>query len=58
MNRYMKNLTCMGDWTIMRGMKKALIGFVVVSILALAGCGVKSDLARPDASFPRDYPVY
>ncbi|MFQ6702737.1 MAG: lipoprotein [Alphaproteobacteria bacterium] len=54
----MKNLTCMGDWTIMRGMKKALIGFVVVSILALAGCGVKSDLARPDASFPRDYPVY
>ena len=44
--------------SIIRGMKKILIGFVVILSFAVAGCGVKSDLARPDASFPRDYPVY
>ncbi|MDW2995908.1 MAG: lipoprotein [Alphaproteobacteria bacterium] len=38
-------------------MKKIFLGFLVISMLALTGCGVKSDLKRPD-SFPRNYPVY
>ncbi|MBQ8255932.1 MAG: lipoprotein [Alphaproteobacteria bacterium] len=39
-------------------MKKIFIGFIVLSVFALSGCGVKSDLARPDPSFPRNYPIY
>jgi len=44
-------------------MRKIFTGFLVIamllmSVLAVSGCGVKSDLARPDSSFPRDYPVY
>ena len=39
-------------------MKKIILGLMVVSVFALAGCGVKSDLVRPNSSFPRNYPVY
>ena len=39
-------------------MKKIILGILCISILALAACGVKSDLRRPDSSFPRSYPVY
>ena len=39
-------------------MRKIFIGFILFSSLLVAACGVKSELARPDASFPRDYPVY
>lgn len=45
-------------WQYNSGMKKLFIGFIVISILTITGCGVKSDLVRPDKSFPRDYPVY
>ena len=53
-----KNLTAIFIVIIMGIMKKAILGFVIVATLAIAGCGVKSDLVRPDPSFPRDYPVY
>lgn len=39
-------------------MKKAFLGFLLITMLTLTGCGVKSDLQRPDKSFPRNYPVY
>ena len=38
-------------------MKKIFLGFLLVTMLALTGCGVKSELERPD-KFPRNYPVY
>jgi predicted small lipoprotein YifL len=38
-------------------MKKIFLGFLAASILILSGCGVKSELKRPD-DFPRNYPVY
>lgn len=40
------------------GMKKVFLFFVILSTLVVAGCGVKSELERPDPSFPRNYPVY
>ena len=39
-------------------MKKIILGILVVLSLAVAGCGVKSGLERPDSSFPRAYPVH
>ncbi|MDE6481541.1 MAG: lipoprotein [Alphaproteobacteria bacterium] len=30
----------------------------LAALIILTGCGVKSDLARPGDSFPRNYPVY
>jgi predicted small lipoprotein YifL len=42
---------------IIHGMKKIFLGFLVLSVLALTGCGVKSELKRP-GDFPRNYPVY
>ena len=38
-------------------MKKIIIGILVVLSLAVAGCGVKTGLDRPDSSYPRAYPV-
>ncbi|MDE6478476.1 MAG: lipoprotein [Alphaproteobacteria bacterium] len=38
-------------------MQKMFLGFLVIVTLGVAGCGVKSDLARPDG-YPRNYPVY
>ncbi|MBO7643012.1 MAG: lipopeptide [Alphaproteobacteria bacterium] len=38
-------------------MKKVFIAFLVLVSLAVAGCGAKSALYRPDSSFPRAYPV-
>ncbi len=43
---------------IITGMKKLFLGFFIVATLAMAGCGVKSELDRPGDSFPRNYPVY
>lgn len=54
----LNKLTAGGTGCIICNMKKVFIGFIFISILTVAGCGVKSDLARPDPSFPRDYPVY
>ena len=31
--------------------------FIILCLIALAGCGVKSELAH-DKDFPRNYPVY
>ena len=53
-----KNLTQNYAAIIIVGMKKIILGFIIVATLVVAGCGVKSDLRRPDPSFPRDYPVY
>ena len=41
-------------------MKKLIFAVFAVLVVAftVAGCGVKSDLVRPDKSFPRNYPVY
>ena len=39
-------------------MKKTLLGILLIITLAVSACGVKSELARPDESFPRNYPVY
>lgn len=39
-------------------MKKIFTIFIVLGILIISGCGVKSDLKRPDPSFPRNYPIY
>ena len=39
-------------------MKKVFLGFLLITTLATAACGVKSNLSRPDSSFPRNYPVY
>ena len=39
-------------------MKKLFMFFVLMTVLIVSGCGVKSELARPDGSFPRDYPIY
>lgn len=54
----LNKLTAGGTGCIICNMKKVFIGFIFISILTVAGCGVKSDLARPDPSFPRNYPVY
>lgn len=54
----LNKLTAGGAGCIICNMKKVFIGFIFISILTVAGCGVKSDLARPDPSFPRNYPVY
>ena len=35
-------------------MKKII---VIICLIVLAGCGVKSDLVRNEG-YPRDYPVY
>ena len=40
------------------GMKKVLMFFVLLSVLIISGCGVKSELVRPDDGFPRNYPIY
>ena len=40
------------------GMKKIFIGFLIVLSLAVAGCGVKTALEKPDPSYPRTYPVH
>ena len=39
-------------------MKKVFMFFVLITVLIVSGCGVKSELTRPDGSFPRDYPIY
>lgn len=41
-------------------MKKIIYAIFVIFIVAIsvAGCGVKSDLVRPDGTFPRNYPIY
>ena len=39
-------------------MKKIFLIFAVLSVFAVTGCGVKSDLVRPGDSYPRNYPVY
>lgn len=39
-------------------MKKLFMFFVLMTVLIVSGCGVKSELTRPDGSFPRDYPIY
>jgi hypothetical protein len=39
-------------------MKKIFIGFLIIMSLAVAGCGVKTALERPDPSYPRAYPVH
>ena len=39
-------------------MKKLFLGFLLISTLAITACGVKSELVRPDPSYPRSYPVY
>ena len=39
-------------------MKKVILGILVVLLLAVAGCGVKTSPDRPDNSFPRAYPVH
>ena len=54
----LNKLTAGGTGCIICNMKKVFIGFIFISILTVAGCGVKSDLARPDPAFPRNYPVY
>lgn len=38
--------------------KKIFLGFLLIATVAVAACGVKSELAKPDPSFPRTYPVY
>ena len=39
-------------------MKNLFLVFIMLAMLVMTGCGVKSDLVRTDKSFPRDYPVY
>lgn len=41
-------------------MKKVicLVLALIFVALTVAGCGVKSDLVRPDGTFPRNYPIY
>ena len=39
-------------------MKKLFMLFLLIGTLAVSACGVKSELDKPDPSFPRDYPVY
>ncbi|MFQ6760363.1 MAG: LPS translocon maturation chaperone LptM [Alphaproteobacteria bacterium] len=39
-------------------MKKVIICFLMLSVVALAGCGKKSPLEHPTPGFPRNYPVY
>lgn len=31
---------------------------IAISTLAVAGCGVKSELRHPNPDYPRSYPVY
>jgi len=52
-----KYLTDAGPLDIIRHMQKMFLGFLVIVTLGVAGCGVKSDLVRPDG-YPRNYPVY
>lgn len=56
-SKYIKKLTCDIKPYYNGDMKKILLGFLLVSILVMTGCGVKSDLQRSD-NFPRNYPVY
>lgn len=37
---------------------KKIIFLILGCMIILSGCGVKSELARPNSSFPRDYPIY
>lgn len=39
-------------------MQKIILGLLFAVTLTITACGVKSELARPDDSFPRNYPVY
>jgi len=39
-------------------MKKVILILSVLSVFVVAACGVRSDLARPDPSYPRNYPMY
>lgn len=39
-------------------MRSLFVFCLLIISLIVSGCGVKSDLVRPDQSFPRDYPVY
>ena len=39
-------------------MKKIVLCVLLISSLGVAACGVKSDLEKPNPSFPREYPVY
>lgn len=39
-------------------MKKIVLFLLVGAIFAVAGCGVKSELVKPNQEFPRNYPVY
>ncbi len=41
---------------IMQSMKKFVLFFMCLCMLALGGCGVKSGLSRPDGPL-RNYPV-
>ena len=52
------NLTCGGGQMYNTGMKKLISFLMLCAILLVSGCGVKSELVRPDGSFPRDYPIY
>ncbi len=40
----------------MIGMKKVVL-CILLTLVVLAGCGVKSSLQHP-GDYPRDYPVY
>jgi len=43
---------------IINGMKKVISLVLLLLVVALSGCGVKSGLKHPGDSYPRDYPVY
>ena len=40
-------------------MKKIFIFIFIASLFGiLTGCGVKTDLEKPNPNYPRNYPVY
>ena len=57
-NTHPKYLTIPSATGIIASMNKVFIGFLLIATMAVAACGVKSDLEKPDPSYPRNYPVY
>lgn len=57
-NTHPKYLTIPSATGIITSMNKVFIGFLLIATMAIAACGVKSDLSHPDSAYPRNYPVY
>lgn len=57
-NKKPKYLTIPSATGIITRMNKVFIGFLLIATMAMAACGVKSDLSHPDSAYPRNYPVY